>query len=379
MTHYSHTDTITDTPNYARGPIQITNFHICSLSLSQNIAYDALSGTASLNVSLSRHCRFFVNATLGSALSSPLESPDIMQRFIVANDIGAATTSMASIKLSSGESINSKSRQVRPIRSSIISHSSTRNPSLANANVTPAATQLKYTPTSVSIFAGLTDRSIDGDDNKTPSRRPIREYPSAMVAPNSFPINLVPSSSVSSASLAAAAHQHKVAFTANGYGGRTRDYFMQYSARQAMLEFSISSVGRSFIDEAAEAALEADEAAACESLHTPDTPTPNISPTSSSNRISEAFSNDFIKAASSPSAQVSPLGEQAGRQFLTAMNRDKTSSCAGSWDLLELDLNFDEVNLDPSFGGDVEERMFFGDDPLGILPRNPTMPDTLDL
>lgn len=361
-------------------------FRSQTFALSQDIASDALSGTASLNVSLSRHCRFFVNATLGSALSSPLESPDIMQRFIVANDIDAAETSMASIKLSSGESINTKSRQVRPIRSSLISHSSTRNPSLASANVTPAAMaapfaapQSKYTPTSVSIFAGLTDHRIDGDNNRTPSLRPIREYSSAMVAPNSLPINLAPTSSVSSASLAAAAHQHKVAFTANGYGGRTRDYFMQYSARQAMLEFSISSVGRSFIDEAAEAAHEADEAAACESLHTPDTPTPNISPTSSSNRISEAFSNDFIKAASSPSAQVSPLGEQAGRQFLTAMNRDKTSSCAGSWDLLELDLNFHEVNLDPSFGGDVEERMFFGDDPLGILPRNPTMPDTLDL
>ncbi|KAJ6633205.1 hypothetical protein Bhyg_15502, partial [Pseudolycoriella hygida] len=44
---------------------------------------------------------FHVNAALGSSLSSPIDSPDIMQTFIPLSDIGAATTSMASIKLSS--------------------------------------------------------------------------------------------------------------------------------------------------------------------------------------------------------------------------------------------------------------------------------------
>ncbi|XP_037038214.1 uncharacterized protein LOC119075772 isoform X1 [Bradysia coprophila] len=44
---------------------------------------------------------FQVNAALGSSLSSPIDSPDIMQTFIPLSDIGAATTSMASIKLSS--------------------------------------------------------------------------------------------------------------------------------------------------------------------------------------------------------------------------------------------------------------------------------------
>ncbi|XP_031634801.1 uncharacterized protein LOC116348077 isoform X3 [Contarinia nasturtii] len=53
---------------------------------------------------------FLVNATLGSTLSSPLESPDILQRFLPVNEIEPATTSMASIKLSA-DSINTKSQQ----------------------------------------------------------------------------------------------------------------------------------------------------------------------------------------------------------------------------------------------------------------------------
>ena len=51
----------------------------------------------------------------------------------------------------------------------------------------------------------------------------------------------------------------------------------------------------------------------------------------------------------------------------------------GSWDLLELDLEFHEVNLDPSYDTDVEECVFLGDDPFGVLPTRPTPPDSLDL
>lgn len=323
--------------------------------------------------------RFFVNATLGSTLSSPLDSPDIMQRFIVANDIAAATTSLASIKLSSGESINTKLRQVGPIRSSVISHSSTRIPSY-----TSATTQSNFTPLSVTIFDGFNDKYIDNDNNHTISvLKPIQEYSSMMMTEsNTIPNDLLPLSSSStsnaSANVGTSSH-HKVAFTSHSTFNRTRDYFMQYSTKQSMLEFSISSVGRSFIDENEEINFETDERIACESLNTPDTPTPNISPTSSSNRISETFSNDFIRSCNSPNAQVSPLSDLANKQFSSTINHDRTSSCDGSWDFLELDLNFHEVNHDPSFGGDVEERIFFGDDPLGILPRKPTMPDSHDL
>ncbi|XP_059619688.1 uncharacterized protein LOC132263760 isoform X3 [Phlebotomus argentipes] len=56
---------------------------------------------------------FLVNAALGSTpLSSPLDSPDVMQSLIpLSSDIGAATTSMASIKLSSVDSLAVKNNQ----------------------------------------------------------------------------------------------------------------------------------------------------------------------------------------------------------------------------------------------------------------------------
>lgn len=130
----------------------------------------------------------------------------------------------------------------------------------------------------------------------------------------------------------------------------------------------MSSVGRSFIDE-----MEgADGSLANVSLKTPDTPTPNISP-SSSNRFSETFSNDFQKNQT-PSAIISPVSDDPYAGSLIAPR-------AGSWDALELDLDFHDVNFDPSFGGDVEEREFLddSDDPLGMLPNRPTAPDTLAL
>lgn len=91
--------------------------------------------------------------------------------------------------------------------------------------------------------------------------------------------------------------------------------------------------------------------------------------------FSETFSNDFIKP-STPSVIVSPLDEQIPK-YASSSTTNNTNG--GSWDLLELDLDFHHVNFDPSFGGDVEENVFFGDDPLGILPSKPTKPDTHDL
>lgn len=150
-----------------------------------------------------------------------------------------------------------------------------------------------------------------------------------------------------------------------------------------LLEFSLSSVGRSFIDESSSSSVGGNPVTKVqnsESLKTPDTPEPNISPSSSSvaskSCFSETFSNDFIKP-STPSVIVSPLDEQAPKYAPSTTTTNTTNG--GSWDLLELDLDFHHVNFDPSFGGDVEENVFFGDDPLGILPIKPTEPDSHDL
>ncbi|XP_053676262.1 uncharacterized protein LOC128726473 [Anopheles nili] len=57
---------------------------------------------------------FLVNATLGSTpLSSPLDSPDILQSFVPISDIGATATSTTSVKMPSLDSIHGKNQQSR--------------------------------------------------------------------------------------------------------------------------------------------------------------------------------------------------------------------------------------------------------------------------
>lgn len=288
---------------------------------------------------------FLVNATLNSAVSSPLESPDIMQSFMPmsTSDMGAATTSMASIKLSA-DSLNNRSQQVRSIRLA----------SLSNATLNGGG---------CGIGDGCSGRNGSmqmHNNSKSSSLRTIHE----------------------------AHHNSVYATSANNNNARYSDdtnklvrfhteSHQSYTMVKPMVEFSISSVGRSFIDESDEI----DNGSLTNaSLKTPDTPTPNISP-SSSNRYSETFSNDFLKMQS-PDAIVSPNSDQS-----SANNDDddqlrrKCDKYSGSWDLLELDLDFHDVNFDPSFGGDLEESEFLGDvdDPLGLLPRKPTAPDTHNL
>lgn len=150
------------------------------------------------------------------------------------------------------------------------------------------------------------------------------------------------------------------------------------------LEFSLSSVGRSFIDESD--GNTSTKVQTNDSLKTPETPEPNVSPSSSSaaskSCFSETFSNDFIKP-STPSVIVSPLDEHIPKDASSTSTTTTTTTTnhtnGGSWDLLELDLDFHHVNFDPSFGGDVEENLFFRDDILGILPSKPTKPDSHDL
>lgn len=300
------------------------------------------------------HCRFLVNAALSSTVSSPLESPDIVQRLLPVNDIGAATTSMGSIKILSNDSINTKSQQVRPIRLTSFPNTSTC-PQYYSTTSSTYIPHLNNT-SAISILGGL-NNTITGDTANTSktslSLTTIAEYPIAHLSSNSSNRIITHSQS-----------------QANAFN---RDYYTQYT-NKSFLEFSLSSVGRSFIDETEET----DELIACESLRTPDTPTPNISP-SSSIHFSDTFSNDFIKTASTPSIIVSPISELANKKLLTTARIHPPNDYAGSWDMLELDLDFHDVNFDPSFGGDVEERVFFGDDPLGILPRKPTLPDSHDL
>lgn len=171
---------------------------------------------------------------------------------------------------------------------------------------------------------------------------------------------------------------------------------------QKLLEFSLSSVGRSFIDESSHVAQQV-------SLTTPETPTPNISP-SSQICNSDAFSNDFVPPTTAAAAAQTAAAAAATATSTSAGRAGNIplAEFGGSWDLLELDLQLNEVNLDPCYDTDVEECIFLGDgvgagsatggigqtdadddsddddsvvvdDPFGMLPTKPTPPDSLDL
>lgn len=280
-----------------------------------------------------------MNATLSSALSSPLESPDIMQTFLPFCDIGAATTSMASIKLSA-DSINNKSQQVRHIRLASFSNStSTSNHNSASSASIPHDTNFGY-----SGCGTIMPHSTATLQQQLPNTNRIM--------PND---------------------ERTVRFG--------REYHHGYaigSKPKPLVEFSISSVGRSFIDEMEEN----DGSITNISLKTPDTPTtPNISP-SSSNRFSDdltslTFFDNSVRRQRSPNAIASPISDRPPLP-LASSTSEAAAKYTGSWDLLELDFFHDN----PSYGGDVEEKEFLGDDvddPLGILPPRPTPPDTLKL
>lgn len=313
-----------------------------------------------------------VNATIGSALSSPLESPDILRPFLPLCEIGAATNSMASIKLSSADSINIRNQQVRPIRLTQYS---------------PYSGQSATLPFGMSLSLGINNNNIfDNSNSKSLSAIPetILEIPEQTVTSKNsvkFSKNDNDDDKNSSGDNRKINHTsvseklHQINHFRAKHFQSTRDNNMTASllreGRAPLVEFSLSSVGRSFIDESDDSEIVIEPSV----LQTPDTPTPNISP-SSSNRFSETFSNDFNRPVSTPSITVSPIEEISRHQFGTTSSG--TNFC-GSWDLLELDLSFHDVNFDPSYGGDVEECVFFGDDPLGLLPQFPTPPDGVDL
>lgn len=303
-----------------------------------------------------------MNATLGSTLSSPLESPDILQRFIPIDDIGPATTSMASIKLSA-DSINTttKSQQVRLQTFQSNSTSSYSKPTMATTSFIESDTSIQSSVNVMESTASLRSQKSDCTSNsmsielaRLAKLNTIFEHPTST---GKIPVPQTP-----------------IPTNRNPRNVRTNSK----DRTTTLLEFSLSSVGRSFIDESS-TVNPVTKVQNSESLKTPDTPEPNISPSSSSvaskSCFSETFSNDFIKP-STPSVIVSPMDEHAPKY---AQSTTTNTTNGGSWDLLELDLDFHHVNFDPSFGGDVEENVFYGDDPLGILPIKPTDPDSHDL
>lgn len=330
-------------------------------------------------------------------MNSPLESPDVIHTFLPLSDIGAATTSMASIKLSSMDSLPLKSHhthQVRPIRitsstttvltsstpvtsylmgstklSSLINSFSNNNNNYASA----------VTATSNTIPISITNNNNNNNTSKSLSAIPetILELPELMTtatgggSEEKLLSKLYTDDETTTDTSTSSLNYNQIKPPSYESIIATRKLSRDcLNSSKPLLEFSLSSVGRSFIDNNDDTDQIWQNP---DSLTTPLTPPPNVSPSTSSNRFSETFSSDFNKPPSTPSIIVSPIADEQPPINFFESNFD------GSWDLLELDLDFHEVNLDPSFGGDVQECIFLGDDPFGVLPCRPTPPDSLDL
>uniref|UniRef100_A0A182K2Z5 DH domain-containing protein n=1 Tax=Anopheles christyi TaxID=43041 RepID=A0A182K2Z5_9DIPT len=376
---------------------------------------------------------FLVNATLGSTpMSSPLDSPDILQSFVPISDIGAPATSTASVKMSSMDSIHLKNQQVCSLSSLPLATYCHNNSNVSNASFHNAATTVlggiglssgrklsslsaRNNPVDSRSYRSLT--TVQDSISELPelillhhgtNRNPVNDSALHAVARNKSNVSVCntddmnqnylhhtdiggASKDVSNEDL-----QNSVTFNTTESirkfpGGcdslSTRERILHSFSRgsrdnmRSVVEFSLSSVGRSFIDNADESDTDVHSVAMDDDyIPTPETPPPNVSP-SSSNKMSDSFSNDFKEMIIPPSVNVSPI--EAGQRN-TAADCSKyllASGYGGSWDLLELDLDFHQVNCDPSFGNDVTETEFLGDDddPFGMLPTQPTPPNLLDL
>ncbi|XP_033150469.1 uncharacterized protein LOC108604960 [Drosophila busckii] len=370
---------------------------------------------------------FLVNAALGSTpLSSPLDSPDVLNTLVPLSDIGMTSASMGSMKLPSLDSINLKQQkqQVRLFRSKRLdSGDSYENlQRLASALVPMAHSQTQtQTQTQNQKTVQLGSASLPSRTNSPARQTVARSCGGSGSMPNGVGVasdnallrryhTNTNSSCLSSSNsltqtqtqshtqtmtLTQTLTQASQALSLGSVSSKCLTAIPEASSEPAaapvsnsrkLLEFSLSSVGRSFIDESS--SLVAQQV----SLTTPETPTPNISP-SSQRCNSDAFSNDFVPpapaTATATGTAIIPLAE-----------------FGGSWDLLELDLQLNEVNLDPCYDTDVEECIFLGDgigaagvdnqldndsddddddsvvvddDPFGMLPTKPTPPDSLDL
>lgn len=280
-----------------------------------------------------------------------MESPDILQRYVTQNEFEPVTSSIV------------KSQQVR-LQTFQTNHNS------CYANTALDTTSLVETQSSVdtsaTIYESMAKMKVDHRNDYTSSSVSEDDHTFSFSKlntihehPTSTKVIQIPQTPI------------QMNRNPNNIRINSKD------RTTSLLEFSLSSVGRSFIDETGGNSIA--KVQANDSLKTPDTPEPNISPSHSSaaskSCFSETFSNDFIKP-STPSVNVSPLDEQMPK-YASSTTTNNTNG--GSWDLLEMDLDFHHVNFDPSFGGDVQENVFFRDDPLGILPIKPTEPDSHDL
>lgn len=342
---------------------------------------------------------FLANAVLGSTpLSSPLESPDLIQTLLPFGEIGATTASVSSVKLSI-DNLHLRNQQVRQFRPNYSSYNSNTNCITSQIMTATAAlttmrkasfrsgTGVRYTsalPGSISELPELNLSSStksnsqscheETDNSKASSEcRTHCDLPTIRLGGCGGSSGCGESSSGGHSlsglvSLERLRNRLRSGDSLSSHG--SRDHHQQHA--KTLAEFSLSSVGRSFIDSENEGETQAVAHSLASTsnrstLKTPDTPPPNVSPSSSNLQCgSETLSiNDSVKR-SPHHRSLTPIEDQIVFK-------------SGSWDLLELDLDFHQVNLDPSLGNIVEELVFFGDDPYGMLPSKPTEPNLADL
>lgn len=390
--------------------------------------------------------RFLANAALGSTpLSSPLDSPDLMQTLLPYGEIGATTTSVSSVKLSM-DNVHYRNQQVRPLSYPMSCNAANVNNSynVTQQIMTAQAAISAMKQRSSSLRQSVTNIRCASALQGSISELPEINYLSSCTKPRNSPSILVNTSNrccsdkkdtnmisqscqeeteptrcsrdstgrlrlgTPSCPPLDRVHHTRTHSYSSSKDSHDNDYIsiapnqqhnlhqqQPYTNRSNFVEFSLSSVGRSFIDKDAddgdeniflsatgggrggvvESQTRKNQSSNVSLLVTPDTPPPNISPSSSSaqNQNSETFSNNGCRPPSPAGTSIptiSPIEDQL--VF-------KSDSFGGSWDLLELDLDFHQVNLDPSLGNIVEELVFLGDDPYGMLPSKPTEPNLLDL
>lgn len=293
-----------------------------------------------------------------------------MQMLLPIHELRATTaTSMASVKLSSADSLPlakppaSILNQVRlPNRVANLSCSSStiNTTTYNNHNPNHPPTTVNGLPSSSQSYSNNTPRSIHYYHHPQKNNGNSSQITASIATAGASGKSLcsIPEAEISRESL-------------------------QGFKRAPPLEFSLSSVGRSFFEgSSGDQDCEGDSKSSV--LLTPDTPSANITPCSSSNRFSDKSFTDsrtheyYLEAGDDE--QEFEKNKNSLKMMFDMKSKMRQESYCGSWDLLEIDLDFHEVNLDPSFGGDVQEYIFMGeDDPYGVLPAEPTQPDTLQL
>lgn len=285
-----------------------------------------------------------------------------MQLLLPMTGLGANNSSMASIKLSSADSLpvakssaSSIVNQVRPIR-------------VASSNSCSSSA----TTTTITTY---NHPHITLAHNSGPSQSRSVHYQNQKISP--IPSNQIPSSIFAASRKSLCSIPETESTAEHGQGLCRRG-----PAPPPQLEFSLSSVGRSFFE--AEGGEEA-YGKSLLALKTPETPSANITPSSSSNRFSDksftdSRTHEYYLDVPGDDEQEFETNKNNLKMMFDVKSKMRQESYCGSWDLLEIDLDFHEVNLDPSFGVDVQEYVFMGDDdPFGVLPPEPTQPDSLHL